>query len=111
MPRTWMKNGSRKVDVTEVPRTFSHSFTTRLALEVPVNGTHSRVHETTHLRFVSGLVHDLGVFDFGYRVRFLRGCEQLPVSLRARNSNSNTYNFLWRENTKLYFLHFADWRR
>jgi hypothetical protein len=50
--RTWMKHGSCQLDVAKVPRAFSHSLSTSLTLEVPVDGTHLWVHEATNLLLV-----------------------------------------------------------
>ena len=66
-----MKNWPCQLDVPNMTRTFRHPFTTRLTLEIPVDSAHSGVHEPTHFRFVSGLIHDFRMFDFGNRVGFL----------------------------------------
>lgn len=42
--RTRMKDGSRKLNVSEMPWTFRHTLPTSLTLEVPVNGAQPRVH-------------------------------------------------------------------
>lgn len=63
--RTGMKNRPRQLYVTKMTRALRHPLTTRLALEIPVYCSHSRVHQTTHLRLVSGLVHNLRMLDFG----------------------------------------------
>ena len=44
MSRTWMKNRSSQLDVTEMPWALGHRLSTRLTLEVPVNRTHTGVH-------------------------------------------------------------------
>jgi hypothetical protein len=67
-----MKDRPGELDVAEMTGTFGHTFTARLALEVAVDGPHPGVHETADLGFPGGLVHDLGMLDFGYRVRFLQ---------------------------------------
>lgn len=71
LARTRMKNGSGQLNVPKVTWALRHALPARLALEVPVDSAHPWVHETAHLGFVGGFVHDFGVLDFGDRVCFL----------------------------------------
>ena len=66
-----MENGPRQLDMPEMSWTLRHPLSTRLTLEIAVYCAHTRVHETSELRLVGGLVHDLGMFNFGDRIRFL----------------------------------------
>lgn len=66
-----MKNGPCKLDVTKMTRALRHPLTASLTLEISVDGTHARIHEATHLRLMGSLIHDLRMFDFCNRVRFL----------------------------------------
>ena len=104
-----MEDRPRELDVREVSWTLRHPLTTRLTLEISVYCTHSRVHEASQLGFVGGLVHDLGMFNFGDRIRFL----PLVVrnALKTRKNGRNTHYLLWREDAELDFTHFADWCR
>jgi hypothetical protein len=61
---TRMIHRSCKFDVTEMIRTFRHALTAGLALEIAVDGTHTRIHQSAYLRLVSSLVHDLWVLNF-----------------------------------------------
>ena len=108
-PLTRMEDGPRQLDMRKMPWTLRHPLTTRLALEIAVYCTHPRVHEASQLGFVGGFIHDLGMFNFGDRVRFL----PLVVrnALKARKNSKNTHYLLWREDTELDFTHFADWCR
>ena len=92
-----------------MPWTFRHPFSTRLALKITIYCAHPRIHETSQLGFVGGLIHDLGMFNFGDRIRFL----PLVVrnALKMFKKHRNTYYLLWREDTKLDLPHFADWCR
>jgi hypothetical protein len=105
-----MKDRPRQLYVTEMTRTLRHPLATRLALEIPVYCSHSRVHQTAHLRFVGGLVHDLRILDFGDRVGFLATRKKNLSAGTIGNSVGVTYDFLWREDTKLHLLHFSQWR-
>ena len=101
-----MEDGPRQLDMPEMPWTLRHPLSTRLTLEIAVYGTHSRVHKTSNLRFVGRFVHDLWMFNFGDRVRFL------PLAVRnaqeGAESKEKTHYFLWREDTKLDLADFAD---
>lgn len=55
----------------KVPWTLRHPLSTRLTLEIAVYRTHVRIHEATNLGFMGGFIHDLWMFNFGDRVRFL----------------------------------------
>ena len=66
-----MKYRSSQFNMSKMTWAFRHALTTSLALEIAINGAHTRIHETTNLRLVSGLVHHLGMFNFGDGVRFL----------------------------------------
>lgn len=87
-------------------RTLRHAFSTSLTFEVAVDCTHAGIHQSAHLRLMCGFVHDLWMFDFGDGYGFLCDCQFSVLKLLQ-----NTYNFLRRENTKLYLLNFADWSR
>jgi len=67
-----MEYGTSKLDMAKMPWTLSHTFTTCLTLEVPVYGTHPRVHQATKLGFMRRFIHDFGVFNFSHGVRFLQ---------------------------------------
>ena len=69
--RTWMENRPSQLNMTEMPWALGHRLSTRLTLEVPVNRTHTGVHQTTEFWFVAGLIHDFGMFDLDDGVRFL----------------------------------------
>ena len=71
-----MKNCCRQFDMAKMARTLGHAFATSLALEVPVNGAHPRVHKSAQLGFVGCLIHDLGMFDFRHGVCFLKDGRQ-----------------------------------
>lgn len=66
-----MKYRPSQFDVPKMTWAFRHAFTTSLALEVAIDGTHTRIHEATYLGLVGGFIHNLGMFDFGDGVRFL----------------------------------------
>ena len=66
-----MENGPRQLDVPEMSWTLRHPLSTRLTLEIAVYRTHVRIHEATNLGFMGGFIHDLWMFNFGDRVRFL----------------------------------------
>ena len=106
MPLTRVEDGPRQLNMPKVPWTLRHPLSTRLTLEIAVYGTHSRVHKTSNLRFVGRFVHDLWMFNFGDRVRFL------PLAVRnaqeGAESKEKTHYFLWREDTKLDLADFAD---
>ena len=101
-----MENGPCQLNVPKMARTLRHPLTTRLTLEISVYCTHSRVHEASQLGFVGGLVHDLGMFNFGDRIRFL----PLVVrnALKRAEKDISTYYFLRREDSELNLSHFAD---
>ena len=105
-PLTRVEDGPRQLDMPEMPWTLRHPFSTRLTLEIAVYCTHSGVHEASNLRFVGRFVHDLWMFNFGDRVRFL------PLAVRNApevvENNKRTYYLLWREDTKLDLADFAD---
>lgn len=68
-----MEYRAGQVNVTKVARALRHTFTTRLTLVVPVDGTQARVRETAHLVFSSGIVLHLRVLDFAHRKGSLLG--------------------------------------
>lgn len=73
-----MENGLCQLDMPKMSWTLRHPFSTRLTLEIAVYCTHPRIHKTTQLGLVGRFVHDLWMFNFGDRVRFL--------SLSVRNA-------------------------
>lgn len=66
-----MKDRSSELDVAKMTRTFAHRLSARLTFEVPVDGAHPGIHQTTHFLPLAGFIHDFREFDFGYRVGFL----------------------------------------
>jgi hypothetical protein len=66
-----MENRPSQLNMTEMPRALGHRLSTRLTLEVPVNRTHTGVHQTAHFWFVASLIHDFWMFDLDDGVRFL----------------------------------------
>ena len=58
-----MKDGPRQLNMPKMPRALRHSLTTCLALEIPVNGTHPRIHKTAILGLVGSFVHDFGMLN------------------------------------------------
>ena len=108
-PLTRMEHGPCQLDMPEMPWTLRHPFSARLTLEIAIYCTHARIHETTQLGFVGGFVHDLWVFNFGDRVRFLSLA--IRNALNAGKNQRKTHYLLWREDTKLDLPHFADWCR
>ena len=66
-----MEDWSGQFYVAKVARALGHALSAGLAFKVPVDGTHAGVHQATELRFMGSLVHDLWMFDFGYRIGFL----------------------------------------
>jgi len=82
-----MKDRARQLNVPKMPWALRHALATRLTLEIPVNCSHPRIHQTAHLRLVRGLVQNLRKLDLCNGVRF---------------------DFFWRENPKLYLLHFTE---
>jgi hypothetical protein len=68
---TRMKDRSCQLDVTKMTRALRHSFAASLTFEVPIDGTHARVHQSSNLGPMGCLVHDFGMFDFGDGVSFL----------------------------------------
>ena len=109
MPLTRVEDGPRQLNMPKVPWTLRHPLSTRLTLEIAVYCAHTRVHETSELGLVGGLVHDLGMFNFGDRIRFL----PLVVrnTLKPQKNGRDTYYLLWREDTKLDLLDLTDRRR
>ena len=110
LARTRVKYGPRKLDVAKVPGTLSHSFTACLAFEVPVDGAHPRIHQTSNLWFMGGLIHNFRMFNFGNRVSFLWiriivEHHHLRVKIFDR-----THNLFRRKDPKLNLLHFAHGR-
>lgn len=103
---TGMEDRSCQFNMTKMARTLRHAFSTCLALEVAVDSAHTGIHQSAHLRLMCSFVHDFWMFDFGDRDGFLWHCQFSVLKLLQ-----NTYNFLRRENTKLYFLNFANWSR
>ena len=103
---TRMEDRSCQLNMPKMAGTLRHAFSTRLAFEVAVDSAHAGIHQSAHLRFMCGFVHDFWMFDFGDRDSFLWQCQFSVVKLLR-----NTYNFLRRENTKLYLLNFANWSR
>jgi len=85
-----MKHRPRQLDMAKMTRTLRHTLTTSLTLEVPVNGAQTGIHQAANLWLVGRLVHNLRMFDLCDRICF---------------------DLLWRKNTKLNFLHLADWSR
>jgi hypothetical protein len=67
-------------------RTFRHALTAGLTLEIAVDGTHTRIHQSTHLRLVSSLVHDLWVLDFRNGVRFLSDANKHNVVSKTKKN-------------------------
>jgi hypothetical protein len=102
-----VKHGPRQLNVAKVAGTLRHALTARLALEVAVDGAHSRIHQSAHLRLPGRLVHDLGMLDLGDRIGFLKR-RQLE-NIRILRSCTN-YLFR-REDAKLDLLDFAQRRR
>lgn len=82
-----VENWSRQLDVTKVTRALSHTLTTRLTFKIPINSTQPRIHESSILGFMSGLVHDFRMFDLRNGVRF---------------------DLFGREDTKLYLFHLTE---
>lgn len=72
MVRTRMKDRSRQLNVTKMAGTLRHSFTASLALEIPVNCTHPRIHKSPSFRLVCRFIHNLWMFNLGNRVGFLQ---------------------------------------
>lgn len=66
-----MKNRSCQLNMTKVPWTFRHPLSTRLTLEVTVDGAHSRIHQSAHLWLMGSLVHNLWMFYLGHGNSFL----------------------------------------
>lgn len=66
-----MENRSSQLNVTEMTWTLRHTFATRLALKISIYRSHPRIHQTTRLRLVRGLVQHLRKLDFCHGVRFL----------------------------------------
>lgn len=84
-----MKDGSRQLNVTKMARTLRHPFTTRLTLEVPVDGAHTWIHKPPSLRLVRGLIHNFWVFDFGDGVSFLwRPSDRVNTKIAALTISS-----------------------
>jgi len=107
-----MENWPRQFNMTKVTWTLGHSLTASLTLEIPVDSAHARIHQSTHLGLVRGLIHDFWMFDFGNRVRFLgRQNDRIFFKREKLNKKSYTHNFLGRKDTKLHFFNFADWGR
>ena len=68
---TRMKHRPRQLDMTEMTRTLRHTLSARLTLEVPIDRTQTRVHQTSNLGFMGRFVHDFRMFDLCDRVGFL----------------------------------------
>ena len=66
-----MEDWPRQLDMTEVSRTLRHTLSTRLALEIPIDSTQPRIHQTTSLRLMSGLIHYFRMLNLRDGVRFL----------------------------------------
>jgi hypothetical protein len=60
-----------QLDMAKMTWTLRHTLPTRLTLKVPIDSAHTRIHEPPKLRFMSRLVHDLGVLDSNDGVSFL----------------------------------------
>lgn len=86
-----------ELDVPEVSRTLRHALTAGLTFEVPVDGAHPWIHQTTHLGITRRLVHDLRVFDLGDRIRFLNPA----ISIHTVFKQVYAHYFLRREDTEL----------
>ena len=106
LPLTRVEDGLCQLDMPKMPWTLRHPLTTRLTLEIAVYCAHPRIHETTQLGLVGRFVHDLRMFNFGDRVRFL--LLVVRNASKGRKSGSKTYYLLWGEDTKLDLSHFAD---
>ena len=84
-----MKNRLCQFDVTKVTRTFRHILVASGALELSVDGTKSRVVQSSISWLQLTLVHRLGVQNVG---------------------NTHVLDLLWRQQTKLYLLNRAQRR-
>jgi hypothetical protein len=69
--RTDMEDGSGKFNVPEVARALRHALAAGLTLEVSVYCPQTGIHQTTSLRPLVILVHNLRELNLGDRVRFL----------------------------------------
>ena len=91
--------------MTEVTRALRHTLSARLALEIPIDSAQPRIHQSASLRLMSCLIHHFRMLNLRDRVRFLLHRGKPGKML---NEYTETYNFLWREDTKLHLLHFAN---
>jgi len=82
-----MKNWPGQFYVAKMTWTLGHTLPAGLTLEISVNGTHARIHQASEFRFMTRFIHDLWMLNLGNRVGF---------------------DFLWRKDTKLDLLDFAD---
>lgn len=100
--------------MAEMARTFAHRLSARLTLEVPVDGTHPGIHQTTHFLLLAGFIHDFWKLNFGYGIRFLDdGGQALGISRllgAEREGRKGAYDFLWRQNSKLDLFDLAQRR-
>lgn len=64
-------NGLGELDVTEMSRTFGHTFGAGLAFEVAVDGSHTGIMQSTDLGPLCTFVDQLCMFNLGNRHVFL----------------------------------------
>lgn len=60
-----VEDGFGQLDVTEMARALRHVLCARLALELSINGSKSRVVQALFAGLCTGLIHGLRIFDVG----------------------------------------------
>ncbi len=76
--------------MTEMPWALGHGLSTSLTFEVPVNRTHTGVHQTAKFRSVAGLVHDFWMFDLDDGVGFLKKRQENFSETRVKEKCSQS---------------------
>ena len=69
---TWMEDRPGQLYMTKMTWTLRHPLSTCLALKVPVDSAKTRVHQASHLWLMRGFVHNFGMFNLSYGIRFLQ---------------------------------------